>query len=231
MIDPRRALRAVVLTAWTAFFAWLWFSGEMTRYLGPRTYWVVVFGAVSLGAAALAHLMTLRGNGPRRVRRSDVSGAAILVLPLVAVLLVPDAQLGAQAASRKRSAGGFAAASLLPLPEPDGEISFIDIHYAAESSEYAASAGVVAGVEVELVGFVTPSLQQSGQFSLTRFYVSCCAADAIPYSADITASEPLDHPEDTWLRVRGHLVEEEGHLLVEAADVKVVEAPRDPYLY
>lgn len=231
MIDARRALRALVLTAWSAFFAWLWLSGEMTRYLGPRTYWVVVFGAISLGAAALAHLLTLRGSEPRRLTRPDLVGAAILVLPLVAALLVPDAQLGAQAASRKRSAGGFAAASLLPVPDPDGEISFIDIHYAAESSEYAASAGVVAGVEVELTGFVTPAQTEAGQLSLTRFYVSCCAADAIPYSADITASTPLGHPEDTWLRVRGVLVEKQGHLVVEATEVEVVDAPRDPYLY
>lgn len=230
MIDRRRLLRAAVLIAWSGFFTWLWSSGEMTRYLGPRTYWVVVFGAVSLGAAGLAHLLTLRGSRPRPLRRSDGLGATVLILPLVAALAVPDAQLGAQAASRKRSAGGFAAASLLPVPEADGEISFIDIHYAGESADYAASAGVVAGVEVDLTGFVTPALH-GGRFSLTRFYVSCCAADAIPYSADITTDDVPDHPEDTWLRVRGHLVEANGHLMVEASEVEVVETPRDPYLY
>lgn len=230
MIDRTRALRALVLTAWSGFFAWLWLSGEMTRYLGPRTYWVVVFGAISLGAAAIAHILTMRSGEPRRVTRTDVVGAAILVLPLVAALSVPDAQLGAQAASRKKSAGGFAAASLLPVPEPDGEISFIDIHYAAESSEYAASAGVVPSAEVELTGFVTaPS--GPGELSLTRFYVSCCAADAIPYSVDVVGLDGSGYPEDTWLRIAGVLVEREGELVVETSEAEVVETPRDPYLY
>ncbi len=229
MIDRRRLLRAAVLTAWSAFFAWLWLSGEITRYLGPRTYWVVIFGAISLGGAALAHLFTLKGERPRGVTRSDVMGAGILILPLVAALSVPDAQLGAQAASRKRSAGGFAAASFLPVPAADGQISFIDIHYAGESSEYAASAGAAAGVEVELVGFVTPA-QNAGDFALTRFYVSCCAADAIPYSADITVPDGMKYGDDTWLRVRGRLVEEGGGLMVQAAEIAVVEPPEAPYL-
>ena len=229
MIDRRRALRAAVLSCWSAFFAWLWLSGEMTRYLGPRTYWVVIFGAVSLGAAAIAHVVTLRSKEPSApVASSDAVAALVLLIPLVAVLTVPDARLGAQAASRKASAGGLAAASLLPLPEPDGEISFIDLHYAMESAEYAASAGVTAGAEVELTGFVTYS--PSGRLQLTRFYVSCCAADAIPYSAALGgAAERWD--EDVWLEVEGTVAGSGDGLQVEVTSAREVEPPDDPYLY
>ena len=229
MIDRRRALRAVVLLCWSGFFAWLWLSGEMTRYLGPRTYWVVIFGALSLGAAGLAHVVTLRSeDGPGRIASSDAVAALVLLIPLVAVLTVPDARLGAQAASRKASAGGLAAASLLPLPEPDGEISFIDLHYAMESAEYAASAGVTEGAEVELTGFVTYS--PSGRLQLTRFYVSCCAADAIPYSAALGGAAGR-WDEDVWLDVEGTVSGSGDGLHVEVTSVREVEPPDDPYLY
>lgn len=230
MIDTRRALRAFVLGAWAAFFGWLWLSGEMTRYLGPRTYWVVVFGSVTLTLAALGHLWGIRGR-PFAPERSDLWGAALLLLPLVAVVAIPNAQLGAQAASRKASAGGFAAAALLPVPEPGGEISFREIHYASESDTYAASAGIVGGIEVELTGFVTHPDGGEGTFSLTRFYVSCCAADAIPYSVPISVPGAADRPDDSWIRVQGTLTDTGDGFVVDAERIEPTSPPRDPYLY
>lgn len=49
-----QALRVFVLAAWTAFFVWLIASDEMYRYVGPRTYWVIWFGAGALGSHSLA---------------------------------------------------------------------------------------------------------------------------------------------------------------------------------
>ena len=36
-----RSLRLLVLWGWTLFLLWLWLTGEVLRYLGPRTQWVV----------------------------------------------------------------------------------------------------------------------------------------------------------------------------------------------
>lgn len=230
MIDGRRALRGAVLAAWAAFFGWLWVTGEVTRYLGPRTYWVVAFGGITLSLAALGHLWGLRGQ-PFTPTRSDIWGALLLVLPLLGVIAIPDAQLGAQAASRKASTGGFAAAALVPLPDPDGEISFREIDYASESDEYAASAGVVDGLAVELTGFVTHPSGGAGDFSLTRFYVSCCAADAIPYAVSVEAPDGQGQPEDVWLTVEGELRSSGGEFVLDADGIERVEPPQDPYLY
>lgn len=230
MIDARRALRGAVLALWAMFFGWLWLSGEVTRYLGPRTYWVVVFGCVTLALAALGHLWGIRGR-PFSPTRGDLAGAALLLVPLLAVLAIPNAQLGAQAASRKGSAGGFAAAALVPIPDADGEISFREIDYASESEEYAASAGIVGGIEVDLTGFVTHPEGGQATFSLTRFYVSCCAADAIPYSVPISVTGMADRPDDTWVRVRGTLVDSGTGFLLDADRIDPVEPPQDPYLY
>lgn len=230
MIDGRRALRGAVLAAWAFFFGWLWLTGEVTRYLGPRTYWVVAFGGITLSLAALGHLWGLRGR-PFAPTRADVWGALLLLLPLVAVIVIPDAQLGAQAASRKASSGGFAAAALVPVPDPEGEISFREIDYASESEEYAASAGVVDGLPVELTGFVTYPAEGAGDFSLTRFYVSCCAADAIPYTVSVQAPPGEDPPEDAWLTVEGELRATPGVFVLDADRIERVEPPQDPYLY
>ena len=233
MTDRRRLARGLTLACWAGFFAWLHVSGEKTRYLGPRTYWVVVFGTVVLGVAAAAHLLTLRTGSPSRVDRRDAAGLATLLLPLVVVAAVPSAQLGALAASRKTSGAGAAAVGAIAPPAPDagGPVSFVDVHYASESESYAAEAGIAEGMEIELTGFVThPAGLPSGTLGLTRFQVSCCAADAVPYTVPLIV-DPGSRDDDEWLRVRGNLALRDGVFVLDPVEVTAVDAPRDPYLY
>ena len=233
MIDVRRLARGLTLACWAGFFVWLHLSGEKTRYLGPRTYWVIVFGAVVLGAAAAAHLLTLRTPSPRGLDRSDVTGLATLLVPLLAVAAVPSAQLGALAASRKSSGAGAAAVGAIapPVPEAGAALSFVDVHYASESESYAASAGIAEGMEIELTGFVTHGGDlPAGTFGLTRFQVSCCAADAVPYTVPVVA-DPGSRGDDEWLRVTGRLVLRDGVYSLDPSEIAETDAPADPYLY
>lgn len=235
-VDRPRLLRTLVLTAWTSFFAWLWLSGEVSRYLGPRTYWVVPFGALFLGGTAAMHLVTIRAPVPRPgLSRGDLIGTALLLAPLVAVIVVPDADLGSLASSRKSTASGVSAAEALapPVGEPIENPSFRDITYAEESTAYADATGVTEGTKTTLVGFVDEGTDgPSGTFTLTRFYVSCCAADAIPFSVAVDPGAVDPGLEvDQWAEVQGTLTRQGDALVVVAEAVDPVEEPDDPYLY
>lgn len=123
-----------MLTLWSGFFAYLWISNEMVRFLGPRTYWVVPFGCITLGAAALAHVVTLRSDrragakSEGAMSSSDLIGIAALLVPIVAVIAVPQAELGALAVSRKVTGAGATSALVAP-PAPDAgrPPNFIDV--------------------------------------------------------------------------------------------------------
>jgi putative membrane protein len=230
-VDVRRAARAGVLAVWTAFFVYLWATGEMSRYLGPRTYWVVVFGAITLGLVTVVNVMTLRARGrTQRLSLGEAAGLALLLVPVVAVSAIPGAGLGALAASRKSTGAGVASVASLAAPSADGEVSFLEIHYASESEEYAANAGIADGYEVELVGFVS---EEGGggddELELSRFYVSCCAADAIPYSVPVDTDK--DYPLDTWLEVSGTLSRRGDVFVLVPESIAEVEEPKNPYLY
>jgi putative membrane protein len=232
-IDPRRAARAFVLLAWTGFFSWLYLSGEMSRYLGPRTYWVVPFGAIVLGLAAIAHLLTLRARKRRQLAWGEIVGMLVLLLPMLAVLAVPRPDLGALAASRKSQTGALAGGVTQPEPAAVVDIRFLEISYSEESEEYANAIGAVDGKEVDLTGFVSDESGPEGTFALSRFYVSCCAADAIPYTASIDpgAGGSQAYDRDTWLHVSGALERRGEDIVVVAASIERVESPQDPYLY
>lgn len=235
--DPGRVLRFALIAAWAAFLGWLHVSGQMSRYIGPRTYWVVDLGAVALAAAAVAHLSTLKSSRPRRAGRRDVLGALVLLAPMIAVALAPSASLGALAASHKAISGlTSGSGSTVPvLHDASKGVSVIDIHYASESAEYAAKTGISDGYKVALLGFVThPSGTPADRFAVTRFFISCCAADAIPYSVEVDpsrAGSSSTMKDNTWLVVKGSLQREDNEYVLQASAVHRTGAPKDPYLY
>jgi len=235
-MNNSKLARAIVLLLWSGFFAYLWISDEMVRFLGPRTYWVVPFGCLTLGGAAFAHLVALRREhkaghkAEGGMSRSDLVGIAVLLVPIVAVIAVPQAELGAQAVTRKATGAGATSALLAPsAPDAGRPPNFIDVHFANDSDEYAAALGIGDGTPLNLTGFVS-STNGTSDFTLTRFYVSCCAADAIPYSVSVV-KEGAGYPDNTWLRVNGVLQSEGRELKLMAEAIEEVEPPDNPYLY
>jgi putative membrane protein len=230
----RLAARSAVLAAWSAFLAWLLVSGEIARYLGPRTRWVAVVGAFGLGAAAVAAVRSER-SWSRRPSAREILGLGVLLLPIVAVGLVPRPGLGALAASRKAPSQGALALGPVAAPSSpdDSEISFLDLYFANRSATYAAESGIFDGAPVRLLGFVTRTGEtREGTFELTRFYVSCCAADAIPYSATVVPLGRVPQPRnDSWLEVSGRVRVVGDDFVVVPARVTPRREPRDPYLY
>ena len=228
-------MRTVILFVWAGFFIWLLLSGEVNRYIGSRTLWVVVFGAVTLTVAALAHLFTGdRTSGGRAPLLKDAMGLVAILLPILIVVFVPKPGLGALAAANKGAGGIVSATAGIRPPDrkPSGPVTLEDIEYAAESREYASIVGVTPGAPVKLIGFVThPRKVEGGNFVLARFAIFCCAADAVPYSARVVspAGGP-DYKDDQWLEVTGTLAKDDAGFYVEAEDIELIEEPDSPYI-
>jgi uncharacterized repeat protein (TIGR03943 family) len=59
----------------------------------------------------------------------------------------------------------------------------------------------LAGVEVRLVGFVLGDPSEPDGCQLTRFRMSCCAADAVAVGVDVRGLDGARPPDDTWVEV------------------------------
>jgi uncharacterized repeat protein (TIGR03943 family) len=228
MSADARIARGGVLGLWAVFFLVLWASGTADRYLGPRTQWIVPFGAVVLALATVAYgyaYARARRTGAPLTLREAASLFALLV-PLAAVSLVPHAALGSYAASRK---GGIGFAFVRPhAPAKPSDASFLDIRIAEGDSDFAAQAGIRPGVRVRLLGFVVGSKDAPpGTFELARFYIACCIADAEAVSVPV---EGRGYKPNTWLEVRGSLARRGKRLVVAPEQVTPVRAPKQPYL-
>jgi putative membrane protein len=93
-----------------------------------------------------------------------------------------------------------------------------------------------AGKELETIGFVyrEPTFQPH-QFVVARFSVTCCTADAAVYGVMVEDPSALQLKKDSWVKVRGKLelrtVDGYDMLVLKAASIKPVQAPKDPYVY
>ena len=125
--------------------------------------------------------------------------ALLLALPLIIVLTVAPAPLGAFSAARSTGSPAPTARAFAPLPAGDPVEVGVPDFVARAGSEQGKT---LVGRKVRLVGFVTPN--PAGAWWLTRFVVSCCAADAISYRVLTRDGPKLEA--DTWVALTGQWV-------------------------
>jgi putative membrane protein len=224
-----RSLRALALVAWAGVFAWLWATGESVRYLGPRTQWVVPVGAIGLTLAAVGYLYATRAESSSRIGLREGLGLVGLVLPVMAAAVLANAQLGALAASNKLSSRGIDSSALARLASRDAKhIGFLQLNAAGRDEGLTRELGLGEGKSVELTGFVSST---GRLFTLSRFYITCCVADAVPIGVHVSAGArgaKLD--KDDWIDVTGVLARGHREWIVKAVRIEHIKPPSDPYL-
>jgi uncharacterized repeat protein (TIGR03943 family) len=229
-----RTGRLLVLSAWAAFLVWLQVSGQVARYLGPRTAWLVPVGAAGL---ALAAVLYARSTADAPVARRPLglregAGLAALLAPALVALCLADATLGALAASNKLSSRGVDFSALAgSLGKGGADVDFLVIRGADEDPEVARERDITPGRAVSLTGFVLAPPTGAKPLRLARFYITCCIADSVAIDVPVYLLHPAPGlRKDAWLTVNGVLAKRGGHFVLDAATARHVRAPKKPYL-
>ncbi|HEV7686041.1 MAG TPA: TIGR03943 family protein, partial [Acidimicrobiia bacterium] len=151
---------------------------------------VVLGGVVLLRPGRVAQVGATETHGGH-----DHAGASrvgwLLVAPILAIAVVVPRPLGAFAANRAAATlPPRARADFGPLPPagvPGGPVDLSLKEFVGRAIYDEGRS--VRGAPVRLVGFVTPDARGGG-FLLTRFVVTCCAADARPLRVAIRGVAP-----------------------------------------
>jgi uncharacterized repeat protein (TIGR03943 family) len=95
-----------------------------------------------------------------------------------------------------------------------------------------------AGQKVKVDGFVvyTSNLPQEGYFTLTRFVITCCAADVYPIGLPVKFTQPKSEvPADRWFKIQGKMITEtlngKRQVVIEAKSIQPIPEPQNPYSY
>jgi uncharacterized repeat protein (TIGR03943 family) len=91
------------------------------------------------------------------------------------------------------------------------------------------------GQKANINGFVVyPKELPANYLMLSRFVITCCAADAYPISIPVKFTGARQtYPQDSWLQVQGKAIVETfsgtRQLVIAATDLKPIAAPKNPY--
>jgi uncharacterized repeat protein (TIGR03943 family) len=94
-----------------------------------------------------------------------------------------------------------------------------------------------AGQPVKVQGFVVHPPDLPSQYLLiSRFVITCCAADAYPVGLPVKLKEKREvYRPDTWLEIEGQMITEtlkgKRQLTIEATSLKKISPPANPYFY
>ena len=198
---------------------WMGLTDAMLKYLKPSMRpWLVLAGAL-LVAVGIRGIVRARqrervpsdghnADGHEEAEHTHRQGVGwLLVLPVLVVLVLGQQSLGAFAAAHS-STRNLPPYSFDIAAYADGQgaseptLQLVDVYLGAQQP---GNRGYLAHHAVRLRGFVTtnPDLGPRG-FVLTRFLVSCCAADATPVKI---AMIEADHIPKTghWVEVTAQL--------------------------
>jgi uncharacterized repeat protein (TIGR03943 family) len=240
-----RSFQALLLLALCIFFASKVASGQLAYYINLRFVPLTIFGIIFL--AVLAQTMFTEIKRSRHLAVDDdehdhehtpaSANLWFMLVPLLIGILIPARPLDSSAFSTK----GFNTSS--PLVGADTSAQILG----ADSEErnvldwiklfnLESDTSPFIGQKASVIGFVyfDESLSEN-QFFISRFVVSCCAADgfAIAMVGEWPQTSTLE--QDSWVLVKGTVqsitLKDQVVPLIKAESVQPVPVPEQPYLF
>ena len=242
-MNPRlyRILQAFILSALFAFIGFKLISGTLSLYINMRFAPLTVFGIIAL---AIMTFVILRHPASEQHEHDDaghqhaISPGALVILfiPLLIGILIPARPLDATAASTRGmnvSAPMVGSSTTRELQSAADTRNILDWIVIFNSTNDLTP---YLGQTARVTGFVyhDPRLP-ANQFIVSRFVITCCAADASAIGMIVDWGQSAGLTESSWVEVKGPVQASklggQPIPLIEASYVQSTPQPPQPYLY
>jgi uncharacterized repeat protein (TIGR03943 family) len=238
-----RSLQAFVLLATGLFLAAKVMSGTLDIYINLRFLPLTVFAIIALALMTYTLMRLPRvelheaNNHHGHTHSISFYVLLILLVPVLVGVLIPSRPLDAAAASTR----GMNVSAPIIGSSPQArqfeitadQRNILDwIRIANRDKDVRSYFGQTGNV----IGFVYKDKRlDENQFLVSRFVITCCAADAFAVGMVVNWDQTSALSENTWVNVKGTVnpYELNGQPipLIEAASVDIIEEPLQPYLF
>jgi uncharacterized repeat protein (TIGR03943 family) len=229
------------------------YNGTLLFYISERFAWLTLFAVIGFIVVGASYRFRAAQAAPHESsheadphhdhaghQHGNLSWAGLLLvaLPVILGLSVPPKPLGAAAMSNREISVGSVTSATSPktsqvISRPASEKNVLDwlIDF-----RLAQNPAAFADQEAKVIGFVYRDERfGSDQFMVSRFAISCCAADAAPLGLVVNWPETSGLASDQWVEVSGRFQPgefsgEQMPILI-ADKVTTTEVPAQPYLY
>ena len=235
-------LDVVAIAAWGILLLKYWLNGKLSLLIHPDYFW----SAIATGIALLAISGLKAWQLLRRRRTAPLAHITLLAPGLSSGLLLATAILGLVVtprvfASQTAIQRGVTDSITLTRSQPQAfhssrkpeERSLID--WVRTLTVYPEP-DAYTGQKVKVQGFVIhPPELPKDYLLLSRFVITCCAADAYPVGLPVKLPPQQAYAADIWLEVEGQMSTEDlggkRQLAINASSIKQIPEPQNPYAY
>ncbi|MGA2231108.1 MAG: TIGR03943 family protein [Tepidisphaeraceae bacterium] len=228
--------RGLVLGVWALVLGSLLIFGRYTLFLRPQLWPLQLATLLILMFFLLAMIIRPAHAGSGRIRLAAWVRGGMLLLPLLYMsnLVSGAATSGLNSFALQKRSLGFTSALDSTSADIDtsaipGANELISLAYLSKHTSRLMGNHVVVEGRV----FKDDTLP-AGEFTLFRFVVVCCAADAMPMQVAVKSSQISGLHNDDWVRVGGTLRSENRNgtqfIVIDADAVNSIPTPDEPYL-
>ena len=242
----KSTVKALTLISMGVFLYSRFWNGKLFFYINERFVWLTIFASAGFLLIGLsyryrpqqAHHHDEQDQAEHSHGQISWLGLGIILLPIILGLLVPPKPLGAAAMVNREVSIGSLTSAAAPeaddvLTKPKADKNVLDWLIEFRSSPNPAAFN---DEPVKVIGFVYRDDRfEQDKFMVSRFVVSCCAADAAPLGLLVHWPESASLADDQWVEVSGHLQAGEfggeAMPIIMGESVISTEIPERPYLY
>ena len=241
-----RAFQAFILLAIASFLEVKLITGKLDLYINIRFAPLTVFAIIAL---VLMSYSLMRYSKEESEHEEDedhhhehshsisVYGLLFLLIPVLIGILIPARPLDAAAATTRGVnvsapivSSAAQAQSFESVADQRNVLDWIRIfNSGTDVTPYI-------GQTADVIGFVfRDGRLTENQFLVSRFVITCCAADGLAIGMVVNWDQTSTLTENTWVRVKGavepYQLEGQPVPLIQADSVEVVQEPEQPYLF
>jgi len=237
----------LAIAAWGVLFLQYWLTGKLYLLIHPNYMWLTVLAGIGLLLLASWRALALVRRSKRRTIEPDSSHITLLPMGWSSALLLLTAILGLLITPR-----AFASQTAIQRGVKDGPTLTRVKPQAFRGSTNSEDKSIIdwvrtltvypepdayKGQKARVQGFVIHPNDMPNQYLLiSRFILTCCAADAYPVSLAVKLPDSRDqYPPDKWLEIEGQMITEtlagKRLLVIQASSLKAIDEPKNPYDY
>lgn len=237
-------LDVLAIAAWGILLLKYWLNGKLALLIHPNYFWLVYVTSLCLLVISILkgwQLLQRRRALPPSMQHLTLfppgfSGALLLTTAILGLSITPRVFASQTALQR-----GVTDVTLT-RPQPQ---AFRSSRQPEERSlvEWVRTLNVYpepdsyTGQKVKVQGFVIYPPELPEQYLLlSRFVITCCAADAYPVGLPVKLTQNRQvYPVDRWLEVEGQMITQnlggKRQLTIQASSLKQIAEPQNPYDY
>jgi len=187
------------MTAWCLTLVWLCHDNQYQLFIAPKFGFLIY---ISMALSLMFVLGIAKVNVLNRIDQS-IKGM-ILVLPVLFIFSAGENTLGSFALSKRimkpLQTDSIQELGVSPPPSTDAAKEF----HLVSISKLVRSWDTYNGKRISVEGLFSESvIDQKNLSAVFRYYISCCAADAMPVGVFIRHQKDTDIKNNDWVRVSG----------------------------